>query len=77
MGATGQPDVPSPATAMVSRRVDPGREREPANVVLVHGAFVDGSGWRPVYDLLTMDATTSPRRRTPPCHCRATPPRRG
>jgi pimeloyl-ACP methyl ester carboxylesterase len=23
------------------------------NVVLVHGAFVDGSGWRPVYDLLT------------------------
>jgi pimeloyl-ACP methyl ester carboxylesterase len=26
-----------------------------ANVVLVHGAFVDGSGWRPVYDLLTQD----------------------
>lgn len=24
-----------------------------ANVVLVHGAFVDGSGWRPVYDILT------------------------
>jgi pimeloyl-ACP methyl ester carboxylesterase len=24
-----------------------------ANVVLVHGGFVDGSGWRPVYDLLT------------------------
>jgi pimeloyl-ACP methyl ester carboxylesterase len=24
-------------------------------VVLVHGAFVDGSGWRPVYDLLTHD----------------------
>lgn len=23
------------------------------NVVLVHGAFVDGSGWRPVYDMLT------------------------
>jgi pimeloyl-ACP methyl ester carboxylesterase len=23
------------------------------NVVLVHGAFVDGSGWRAVYDLLT------------------------
>jgi pimeloyl-ACP methyl ester carboxylesterase len=22
------------------------------NVVLVHGAFVDGSGWRPVYDIL-------------------------
>jgi pimeloyl-ACP methyl ester carboxylesterase len=25
------------------------------SVVLVHGAFVDGSGWRPVYDLLTRD----------------------
>jgi pimeloyl-ACP methyl ester carboxylesterase len=25
------------------------------NVVLVHGAFVDGSGWRPVYDALTAD----------------------
>ena len=23
--------------------------------VLVHGGFVDGSGWRPVYDLLTRD----------------------
>jgi pimeloyl-ACP methyl ester carboxylesterase len=26
-----------------------------ANVVLVHGGFVDGSGWRPLYDLLTHD----------------------
>jgi pimeloyl-ACP methyl ester carboxylesterase len=25
------------------------------NVVLVHGGFVDGSGWRDVYDLLTAD----------------------
>jgi pimeloyl-ACP methyl ester carboxylesterase len=25
------------------------------NVVLVHGGFVDGGGWRPVYDLLTAD----------------------
>ncbi len=25
------------------------------NIVLVHGAFVDGSGWRPVYDILTKD----------------------
>lgn len=25
------------------------------NVVLVHGGFVDGSGWRPLYDLLTAD----------------------
>jgi pimeloyl-ACP methyl ester carboxylesterase len=29
--------------------------RKQVSVVLVHGAFVDGSGWRPVYDLLTDD----------------------
>jgi pimeloyl-ACP methyl ester carboxylesterase len=28
---------------------------EPRNVVLVHGAFADGSGWKGVYDLLTTD----------------------
>jgi pimeloyl-ACP methyl ester carboxylesterase len=28
---------------------------EARNVVLVHGAFVDGSSWRAVYDLLTAD----------------------
>ena len=27
----------------------------PGSVVLVHGAFVDGSGWRAVHDLLTQD----------------------
>jgi pimeloyl-ACP methyl ester carboxylesterase len=27
----------------------------PRNIVLVHGAFVDGSSWRAVYDLLTED----------------------
>jgi pimeloyl-ACP methyl ester carboxylesterase len=25
------------------------------NIVLVHGAFVDGSGWKPVYDVLVND----------------------
>ena len=25
------------------------------NIVLVHGAWVDGSGWRPVYDILIKD----------------------
>ena len=25
------------------------------SIVLVHGAFVDASGWRPVYDLLSKD----------------------
>ena len=29
--------------------------RGPQTVVLVHGAFVDGSSWRAVYDLLTAD----------------------
>jgi pimeloyl-ACP methyl ester carboxylesterase len=29
------------------------RGSAPRNVVLVHGAFVDGSGWRAVYDRLT------------------------
>ena len=29
------------------------REPDPVkNIVLVHGAFVDGSGWKPVYDIL-------------------------
>jgi len=28
-------------------------DREISNIVLVHGAFADGSGWRGVYDLLT------------------------
>ncbi len=26
-----------------------------ANIVLVHGGFVDGSGWRPLYELLTQE----------------------
>ncbi|MEU6994917.1 alpha/beta hydrolase [Streptomyces sp. NPDC046465] len=28
---------------------------EPRNIVLVHGGFVDGSGWQWVYDILTQD----------------------
>ena len=28
---------------------------KPVSVVLVHGAFVDGSGWQAVYDILTKD----------------------
>jgi pimeloyl-ACP methyl ester carboxylesterase len=27
-------------------------------VVLVHGGFVDGSGWQPVHDILTSDGFT-------------------
>jgi pimeloyl-ACP methyl ester carboxylesterase len=29
------------------------KKAEIKNIVLVHGAFVDGSGWRPVYEILT------------------------
>lgn len=28
---------------------------KPVSVVLVHGGFVDGSGWQPVHDILTRD----------------------
>jgi len=28
---------------------------KPVSIVLVHGAFVDASGWKPVYDILTKD----------------------
>jgi pimeloyl-ACP methyl ester carboxylesterase len=28
---------------------------QPRNIVLVHGGFVDGSGWQPVYEQLTKD----------------------
>jgi pimeloyl-ACP methyl ester carboxylesterase len=31
------------------------RGSEPRNIVLVHGAFVDGSSWRAIYDLLASD----------------------
>ena len=28
------------------------------NIILVHGAWVDGSGWKPVYDILVKDGYT-------------------
>ena len=28
------------------------------NILLIHGGFVDGSGWQGVYDLLKKDGTT-------------------
>jgi hypothetical protein len=28
------------------------------NIVLVHGGFVDGAGWRGVYDILNKDGFT-------------------
>ena len=47
------------------------------NVVLVHGGFIDGSGWQAVHDLLTKEATALPSCRTRPCHWKTTPPSRG
>ena len=44
------------------------------NIVLVHGGFVDGSGWRGVYESLSRDGFRgSASCRTPPCHWRETP----
>jgi pimeloyl-ACP methyl ester carboxylesterase len=31
------------------------QEAKPVSIVLVHGAFVDGSGWKAVYEVLTRD----------------------
>jgi len=44
------------ALAMAAAPILPARaEEKPLSVVLVHGAFVDASGWRGVYDRLTKD----------------------
>jgi pimeloyl-ACP methyl ester carboxylesterase len=47
------------AVALLSAAVAPARAAEPGkNVVLVHGAFADGSGWKPVADILRQDGYT-------------------
>jgi hypothetical protein len=46
-----------------------------ATIVLVDGGFVDGSGWRPLYDLLTDDGYHVAVVQHPTCPCRATPRR--
>lgn len=44
------------ATVMTTATSVPALAAEkPVSIVLVHGAFVDGSGWRKVYDILTKD----------------------
>ena len=44
------------AMASVANAQGPSNGSEkPVSIVLVHGAFVDGSGWQKVYDLLTND----------------------
>ena len=47
------------AVALLSAAVAPARATEPVkNVVLVHGAFADGSGWRRVAGILVKDGCT-------------------
>ena len=44
-------------------------------VVLVHGGFVDGSGWQGVYDQLKKDGYNVASSRTRRCRSQATSPR--
>src|ERR1700722_14639945 len=46
------------AVALLSAAVAPARAEPAKNIVLVHGAFADGSGWRPVADILGKDGYT-------------------
>ena len=46
------------AVALLSAAVAPARAEPVKNVVLVHGAFADGSGWRDVADILGKDGYT-------------------
>ena len=46
------------ALALLSAAVAPARAEPVKNVVLVHGAFADGSGWRRVVDILGKDGYT-------------------
>jgi pimeloyl-ACP methyl ester carboxylesterase len=43
------------AVAVLSAAVAPARAEPVKNIVLVHGAFADGSGWRRVVDILEKD----------------------
>jgi len=45
------------------------------NIVLVHGAFVDGSSWAGVYDILKEDGFTVSVVQNPTSRWRATWPR--
>ncbi|MFY9984702.1 MAG: hypothetical protein WAK31_08075 [Chthoniobacterales bacterium] len=46
------------AVALLSAAVAPARAESVKNVVIVHGAFADGSGWRQVADILVKDGYT-------------------
>ena len=42
------------------------------NVALVHGGFVDGSGWEGVYHVLKQEGSTSASSRTRRCRSKTT-----
>lgn len=46
------------AVALLSASVDAARAEPAKNIVLVHGAFADGSGWKPVAAILSHDGYT-------------------
>ncbi len=46
------------AVALLSAAVAPARAESAKNIVIVHGAFADGSGWRRVADILGKDGYT-------------------
>ena len=46
------------AVALLSAAVAPARAEPVKNIVLVHGAFADGSGWKPLADILRKDGYT-------------------
>src|ERR1700746_1525685 len=52
------PVAAAAAVALLSAAVAPARAEPIKNVVLVHGAFADGSGWRRVADILGKDGYT-------------------
>ena len=50
-----KPIAAAVAVALLSAAVAPARAEQVKNVVIVHGAFADGSGWRRVADILGKD----------------------
>jgi pimeloyl-ACP methyl ester carboxylesterase len=49
------PSVILAGAALLALAVSPSNAAPVKNIVLVHGAFADGSGWKPVYEILSND----------------------
>ena len=50
--------IAAAAAALLSAAIAPARAEPVRNIVIVHGAFADGSGWRRVADILGKDGYT-------------------